>query len=195
MACHSSAAERSPPESTQDAARPWRAPGDQIDSILPMPELIRRFRVGLPEPAGFTGGARTRVELARRFLAAVAAEDGAALRELQVTLAEYAWLVFPVHVYSRPPYELDPALFWLQLGSASHKGITSTLARFSGRELRYLGLDCRADPTQLLPGPARLWTRCLVTFQDGPVRLTQRLFGSIVERDGRAKLLSFANGL
>ena len=195
MACNPTAAERKSEAAGLDSARPWRQPGDRIDSILPMPEYLRRFREGLREPESLQGGARTRVELARRFLAAVAAEDSAALRELLITPAEFAWLIFPLHIYSRPPYELDPALFWLQLGAESNKGLSKTLARYGSRNLRYLAMDCRADSTQLQPGPARLWSRCLVTFEDDSVKLTQRMFGSIVERDGRAKLLSFASGL
>ena len=61
-----------------DTARPWRKPGDKVDSILPMREYLRRFRLGLAEPAELIGGAGSRNELARRFFAAVSARDTAA---------------------------------------------------------------------------------------------------------------------
>ena len=176
-----------------DTAHPWRKPGDKIDSILPMPEYLRRFRQGLSEPAGLTGGATSRNELARRFLAAVTARDTAAFAALVVNRAEFAWLVFPQHRYHNPPYELDPEVFWLQVTAGSAKGLHRTLERYSGARLAMINIDCERDTLQLTSGPARLWSSCAVRYHVGDSTETRKLFGSIVERDGRMKLLSFAN--
>jgi hypothetical protein len=194
-ACASGEAARTDPPiaAATDTARPWRKPGDVIDSILPMAEYLRRFRTGLTEPVRFEGGASSRDELARRFLAALATKDTAALADLAVTRAEFAWLVFPDHLYAAPPYELDPAFFWMQLGAEGAKGLNRALERYGGRPFILLALACQRDTLQLRSGPARMWSGCQVRYRDGEQEETRRLFGSIVERDGRAKLLSFAN--
>ena len=178
-----------------DTARPWREPGDKVDSILPMPEYLRRFRQGLTEPARLTGGATSRNALARRFLAAVSARDTAALAALAVSRAEFAWLVFPDHIYASPPYELDPEIFWMQLTAESAKGAHRTLERYGGARLVLLSLSCQHDPRQIRAGPVRIWSECELRYRARDSVLTGRLFGSIVERDGRMKLLSFANGM
>jgi hypothetical protein len=176
-----------------DAARPWRKPEDKIDSILPMPEYLRRFRVGVAEPARFAGGAADREALARKFLSGVAKRDTAALRNLLLSQAEFAWLLFPDHVYSRPPYELDPALFWMQLRSESDKGLETVLRREGGRSLALVAVHCARDTVQVRARSVRIWSPCTVRYRSGNGVVSHRLFGSIVERDGRMKLLSLAN--
>jgi hypothetical protein len=179
--------------SAPDSARPWRMPGDEIDSIFPMEEYLRRFREGLSEPGALTGGAGAREELARRFLAAVARRDTAALLGLLVSRAEFAWLVFPDHLYARPPYELDPEIFWLQIRAQSAKGLGRVLERLGGDRLELEGLSCRADTVQVRGDALRIWSPCGLSYRQGGRALSGRLFGSIVERDGRAKFLSYAN--
>ena len=176
-----------------DTARPWRKPGDKIDSTLPMAEYLRRFREGLTEPMGFSGGATSRDALARRFLTAISARDTATLATLVVSRAEFAWLVFPRHIYARPPYELDPEIFWMQLTAGSATGIGRTMKRLGGRQLTFQALECRRDTVQIKSGPVRIWATCGLRYRDGDSEATRRLFGSVVERDGRVKLLSFAN--
>lgn len=197
-ACDRADAGRTEPPTTTaaapDTARPWRKPGDKIDSILPMPEYLRRFRQGLTEPARLTSGAESRDDLARRFLAAVSARDTAAFTDLALSRAEFAWLVFPHHLYHNPPYELDPEIFWMQLTAGSAKGLGTTLARYGGARLTLLRQSCRRDTMQIRSGPVRIWSACELRFRAGDSVLTRRLFGSMVERDGRLKLLSFANG-
>ncbi len=190
------AAERAePPVRTAavDTAQPWRKPGDKIDSILPMEEYLRRFRTGLAEPAGLTGGDTSPERLARRFLAAVAARDTAAFEDLVVTRAEFAWLVFPHHFYAGPPYDLDPEIFWLQLTAGSSKGLDRTLQRYGGVPLTFLGLTCRPDTMQIRTGPVTLSGPCNLRFRARDSVEARRLFGSIVVRNGVAKLLSLAN--
>lgn len=182
-----------PASRAEQAGAPWRKPGDKIDSILPMPEYLRRFREGLTQPAEFEGGAASRDALARRFLAAVSARDTAAFRSMVLSRAEFAWLVFPHHIYAAPPYDLDPAIFWMQLTAGSAKGLGRTLERLGGKALVFQSVDCERDTLQVKGGPIRLWSSCRVRYREGDGLLTRRLFGSIVEREGRFKLLSYAN--
>jgi hypothetical protein len=174
-----------------DSAAPWRKPGDKIDSILPMAEYVRRFRTGLAEPTAFAGGAADRDALARRFLDAVSRRDTAVLRSLLVTRAEFAWLVFPDHLYSHPPYELDPDIFWLQLREETGKGATRVLQRYGGVPLTYLGLQCQRDTVQIVSGPDTVWSKCRLRYRAGDSTLTRGLFGSIVQRGSQSKFLSY----
>jgi hypothetical protein len=176
-----------------DTERPWRQPGDVIDSILPMQEYERRFREGLPEVATLSGGAASREELAKRFLVAVAARDSVALRGLAVSRAEFAWLVFPQHLYRRPPYELDPGTFWMQLTQGSAKGMARVLERHGGTPLEFQDMTCARDTLQLAAGAMTMWGDCSLRYQTGDSTLTRRLFGSMVELDGVVKLLSYSN--
>lgn len=177
-----------------DTAHPWRKPGDKVDSILPMAEYLRRFRSGLAEPGSLTGGATSPETLARRFLAAVTARDSAAFGKLLVSRAEFAWLVFPHHIYHDPPYELDPEIFWMRLTMGSGKGLGRTLEQYGGIPLTLLRLTCQPDSLQAKPGPVRFWGGCELRYRAGERVETGQLFGSMVERDGRAKFLSYANG-
>lgn len=182
-----------PASKAEQAGAPWRKPGDKIDSILPMPEYLRRFREGLTEPAEFRGGATSRDALARRFLSAVSARDSGAFAALVISRAEFAWLVFPHHVYATPPYELDPGIFWMQLTAGSAKGLGRTLERLGGKALAFQALHCQQDTVQVNGGPVRVWSSCGIRYREGDRLLTRRLFGSIIEREGRFKLLSYAN--
>lgn len=176
-----------------ESARAWRRSGDKIDSILPMPEYLRRFRSGLPEARALSGGARSREDLARRFLSAVNRRDNREFGALVLSRAEFAWLVFPSHLYHDPPYELDPEIFWMQIRLSSGKGLSRTLERLGGHRLAFERLDCRPDTRQVRRGPVRIWSNCSLQFMDGETRLRRRLFGAIVELDGRYKLMSFSS--
>lgn len=158
-----------------------------------MPEYLRRFRVGLKEVTRFEGGGSSQTEVARRFLAAVAQRDTVVLSGLMVSRAEFAWLVFPDHLYAKPPYELDPAIFWMQISSESEKGLTRLLRRYGGVRLEFLGVNCLRDTLQIRGGPIQLWSPCRLRYRAGDSVLTQRLFGSLAARDGRFQLLSLAN--
>ncbi len=174
-----------------DTAHPWRKPGDKVDSLLSMTEYLARFRAGLTEPARLTGGETSRDGLARRYLEAVSRRDTVALLGMLVSRAEYAWLVYPDHLYSRAPYELDPSVAWLQLGDENGKGLSRVLQRYGGRPLEFRQLACARDTLQVVTGPDTLWGGCRLTYRTGDSTLTRTLFGSIVQRDGRMKFLSY----
>lgn len=166
-----------------------------IDSILPMAEYERRFRGNLTEVTELSGGEATPKRLAEKVLAAIAEHDTAALAELSLSRAEFAWLVFPEHLYRNPPYELDPALFWLQIQQGSSKGAGKLLQRFGGTSPALHDVNCQPDTLQI-KRPARIrLLSCTVRIGENDKLLEGRLFGSVVELDGRLKLLSYANDL
>ncbi len=169
--------------------------GDAIDSILPMAEYVRRFRVGTEETAGLGGEIHSRDSLASRVLAATSQRDTVALSGLVVTRAEFAWLVFPEHNYAKPPYELDPALFWAQIQSSSNKGAGRLLGRYGGTQLSFQSLACTRDTLQTRSERLTMWSGCTVRFTSDGTDQETALFGTIVEHDGVMKLLGYGNEL
>lgn len=183
----------SPEVAVFDAERPWRQPGDVIDSILPVEEHERRFRDGLPAVTGLSGGADSPAALAARFLAAVQARDSLLLREMAVNRGEFAWLVYPNHRYRHPPYELDPGTFWMQITQGSAKGMARVLERHGGQPLRLRDITCTRDTLQAVSGNITMWSNCGLVYRAGDSTLTRRLFGSLVAHDGRVKFLGYSN--
>lgn len=180
-------------EAPYDPERPWRQPGDVIDSVFPMDVMLARFREPLPKVEQLKGSAGDRETLVRTFIDAVAAGDSTTLTGLLVSRAEYAWLIYPEHLYAKPPYELDPGIHWLQVQASSSKGLARILERYGKRPLEFRSLACNVDTLQFTGGVTKAWAPCTVTYRGNDSMLTRRLFGTIVERDGVAKFLGYAN--
>ena len=172
---------------------PSAVAGRVVDSILPLEESLRRFRADLPEVTALAGGARSREELVRRFLAAIETRDTAAIRAMVVSRAEYAWLYYPTSVVSREPFDQMPQVNWFLGLADSQKGIARVLDRFGGSTLAASGYDCPEAPT--MDGRLRFWHRCTVSIRHEGTTKRLRLFGSIAELDGHYKFYSYANDL
>lgn len=165
------------------------------DSILPMDTMIARFQSSLPVTSSLSPDApRSIEELMTRFAKAVEASSAGALLALTVDQAEFAYLYFPTSIYARPPYAQPPAVNWLLLEQNSLKGMARLLRVYGGRSLRVEGHRCASDP--LVEGRNRIHEQCVLRIRarDGG-REDVRLFGSILERDGRFRLMSLANRL
>jgi hypothetical protein len=169
-------------------------PGYVIDSILPMDEMLRRFRADLgPMPTALEGAAPTRDSLVRRFVRALTDQDTAALARMHLSRAEFAWIYFPSSEFASPPYELPPEILWLQMTAESNKGISRALRAFE-RGAAYLGHECATTPE--LRGQSRLWTGCIVRWRDAAGANEEfRLFGSILEHADGFKFVSYGNRL
>lgn len=184
------------PRAEDAVAESGRKPGDVVDSILPMEEYERRFREGVAPADSLTGGAADIETLTRRVLAAIAARDTAGLAALAITRAEFAYLVYPSHIYRAAPYELDPGLFWLQIQQGSSKGAGQLLNHYGGRRLTLREVSCSVDTLQLQgASDIRMWAPCEVQMEVDDSAVTGRLFGTIVELDGHMKLMGYANDL
>lgn len=171
----------------------WAQPGYVIDSILPIEEQLRRFRAGLTDTLrSFAGGATTREELVRMFVQGLEASDTAALVRLTISRAEFAWLVYPDTPMSAPPYRQAPDLVWIRHTAASAVGLKRLLDRLGGSGLGLQSWSC-ADK-QSMEGANRIWRNCSVRFRRSGTEQRMRLFSSIIERQGRFKILSYANG-
>jgi hypothetical protein len=168
-----------------------REPGTIIDSVFPMPEMMRRFRAGLPEVTALVDAPTSRQALVEQFVAALAARDVAALGRLTLSRAEFAWLYYPVTSDFTQPNGLPPTLRWTQLTLASEKGIGRALDRM-GPGLSLQRLDCPNPPVTM--GPATLHVDCTVRISkaDGSLYSGQ-LFGPILEYAGHFKFTGYTN--
>lgn len=167
-------------------------PGYVIDSIRPVAEELRRFRAALPRVTRLEGGSESRDALLQRFARAVAARDTSELRRMALSRAEFAWLVFESSPYAVEPYRTKPELIWSRMQLASNAGATRLFERYGGKPFMADGLICPDEPQ--IQGDNRIWTGCVVrrAGRDG-VALDERLFGSIIERAGEFKFMTYAN--
>ena len=165
------------------------------DSILPMQTMIARFQADLPVVDSLGSDApRSIDELVTRFVEAVEDSSTVTLAALTLSRAEFAYLYFPTSIHARPPYAQPPSVNWLLLEQNSLKGRYRLLRRFGGTHLHVTTHHCAGTP--LVQGANRIHETCVLRIRGEDGRTEDvRLFGSIVERDGRFKLLSLSNRL
>jgi hypothetical protein len=163
-----------------------------IDSLVPRAEALRRFRSGTPRVDSLSGGVTSRDALVRGYVRAIEQRDTLVLRRLLLTRSEFAYLYYPTNPQGLPPYDLSPDLMWFMLSAGSEKGLTRVLAELGGQRLGYTGYVC--DSVASRQGANTVWGPCAVHLRPkGGDSTSQRLFGLIVERDGRYKFVSYAN--
>jgi hypothetical protein len=172
---------------------PPAPPGYVVDSALSPDESLRRFRAGLPDVRHLDAGApRSRDSLMARFGRALSRRDSAVLGALRLSRGEFAALYYPESQYTRPPHLMPPDVLWLLMQSRSERGERRLLDRLGG-SFHLVGLDCERDPRR--EGANVFYERCLVSYRRAGADSVQqrRLFGSILEREGRFKFVSYAN--
>jgi len=170
------------------------SPGYVIDSILPVEEELRRFRneVGGQTVTRLADASSSREALVRRFMSSLARSDTGELARMALQRREFADLVYPESPYTHPPYHQSPALVWYQIQNGSSTGLTRLLRRLGGQPLKYA--DHRCDPKPDRQGKNEIWTNCtLRIIEPAGDTSTHRLFGSIIQRDGLFKIVSYSN--
>lgn len=171
-----------------------KLPGYVVDSIFTTDEELRRFRVAIggDSVTAFAGGNPSREALVRRFVDAVAANDTATLKAMVVHAREFADLYYLDSPFSRSPYRQSPSLAWRLIQDPSLSGLSKLLARRGGRPMTYVSHAC--DPKISREGRTTRYAGCIVTVrEEGGKPITRRYFGSIVERGGQFKFLSYTN--
>ena len=170
------------------------SPGYIVDSILPVEEEIRRFRaaVGGGAVTQLVDASTSRDELVARLADAIAANDAVTLQRTVVTAREFIDLVYPESPNTKPPYRQAPGLVWTLITEPSNSGRRRLLANLGGKPLAVTSVSCRQPPeTQ---GRNHLWNGCTVRYTSGgDAPRDGRLFGAIIERDGRFKFMSLSN--
>ena len=163
-----------------------------VDSLLPIDEEIRRFRISVPEvPERLAGGENSRDALVKRWIGAIEQGDSLALRRMHLTAAEFITFYYPESQYTRPPYRQKPSLRWFLMTSGSSQGAGRVWQRHAGRSLGFLGYQCAPEPQSV--GASRIWSDCVVRLRSDSGDRRLRLFGPILERDGEFKFLSYAS--
>lgn len=169
-------------------------PGYVVDSILPLEEEMRRFResVGGARATILRGGSTSEAELVDQFARALSAGDSTALRRLAVSPREFIDLVYPQSPYTKPPYRQPPGLLWSQIQRPSGSGLRRLLERHGGQPFHIESLSC-PDRGEW-QGANLLHANCRVRFVSGKSAPRDgRLFGTILERGGEFKFVSYAN--
>ncbi|MEX2466075.1 MAG: hypothetical protein WD995_04150 [Gemmatimonadota bacterium] len=179
-------------ESLEDAVA---ESGKVVDSIFPIEEQIRRFQSMVADtPTTFSGGASSRDGLVEAFLSAVRARDAEALADLTLDQAEYAFLYYPYSTFAKPPYELPPEILWIQIQNTQSRSLTRLFRQLEERTLDPRGYRCEGEPLQ--SGPIRIWEDCFVRVPGETEDVVDlRLFGSVLEHQGRFKFVSLSNEL
>jgi hypothetical protein len=175
-----------------------KAAAGVVDSALPIPELLRRFKASLPDTApvdSFANAAQSRDALARRFVAALNAHDTADMRRMMLSVREFAWLYYDDHFLSKPPYELPPWLMWLRAEKGSDNGLATAFGEYGGRKLVLDVVAC-PDSVPRRSGPLELWDHCALRMHTPKgERVDNRFFGTMVGRGGKWKFASYTNDL
>jgi hypothetical protein len=167
-------------------------PGYTVDSILPIEEQLRRFRVGLSAaPSGLEGGANDRDAVVKALLRGLETGDAALLGRLTISRAEFAYLVYPESPYSAGPYQQAPDVVWLRRSAASATGLRRLLERLGGSPIELRSVRCGEEP--VTEGSNRIWNECLVRLARAGDEMSLELFAGIIERAGHFKILSYAN--
>ena len=169
-------------------------PGYVIDSVLPVEEEMRRFRaaIGGEAVSEFAHASGSRTELVERFVRDLAASDTIDLKRASISAREFADLIYPSSPNTHPPYRQSPAFVWMQISGQSSSGLSRAIQRRAPQQFTYVSHECA--PRSEVQGANRLWLQCTVRLVSPAGEMTsQRLFGTIVERQGRFKFLSFAN--
>jgi hypothetical protein len=108
--------------------------------------------------------------------------------------AEFGRLYYPTNPQARPPYDMEPGLFWFMLSQHSAKGLGKALDLMGGKTWRYAGHSC--DSVVSHEGENTVYGPCLVRLVQAPGdTVDSRLFSLLLERGGRWKFVSYANKL
>jgi hypothetical protein len=169
-------------------------PGYIVDSARSVDEELARFRatIGGEPVTELAHASRSRDALVRRLVRAVSSQDTAGMRDMILTAREFADLVYPSSPFTRPPYAQAPGFVWAQIVQPSASGFRRLMRRRGGVAFTYIGHTCKAPPEKQAENT--IWTGCTVRVR-GPEAdtTTQRWFGSIIERGGRFKFVSYTN--
>lgn len=161
-------------------------------SPVALDSALTLFRVGLAPVSELENGEASLDAIVSRLVQAVEQSDTAALRDIVMSRAEFAYLYYPSSVFTRPPMKQEPGLVWFLHMQNSEKGVSRLVNRFGGSQLRIFN---RCAPPKL-EGENRLWFDCAQRVLDAGGETTViRLFGGVYERNRRFKIFSYSNDL
>ena len=129
-------------------------------------------------------------EAARRALELVAEGDAESLAQLALGEAAFRAAVYPRLPASRPERNTSAEFLWRTLHQRSRNSLGYTLNRHGGRRYALIAVDFVGQTTDYGPFQVHRDTVLTVHAPDGE-RGTLRIFGSMLEQDGRYQIFSF----
>ena len=169
-------------------------PGYVVDSMLPIEETIRRFqaKVGGSPVRELTGASTSREALVRRFVTTLSVGDSLELGAMLLNAREFIDLVYPESPSTHPPYRQDPDLVWRMMQNPNASGLKRLIRRAGAQRTVLAGYGC--DPKPERQGANSFWRNCtLQLVSPKGDTSSHRLFGSVIERHGRFKFVSYRN--
>jgi hypothetical protein len=145
------------------------------------------FRIP-PVPRYLAHAAESPEALARNFLAALAVTDIPALKRTRITKDEFTWYVWPELPASRLP-NVTSDFAWSQATLNSLSGLAGLLNQYSGRRFELVGIRFAGGTKDLPSYRVHYDSRVRVRDESGD-EYELKLFGSMLEMDGRFKLFS-----
>lgn len=143
-----------------------------------------------PSVAHLANTFATPMELATAVLSALEARDLARLRALAVSNTEFRDHVWPELPAARPERNMPLSYVWEDLNQKSEASLGRTLAQYGGQRFTLSSVQYLGATT-----PYRSYLvhrRTQVTVRDAVGNLRNlRLFGSVLEKDGRVKVFSY----
>jgi hypothetical protein len=129
--------------------------------------------------------------VAQAVVDALERRDRAALERIAVNEAEFRDLVWPRQPAARPERNLPWDYVWGDLATKSRHQLRGRLTSWApGRGLRVVSVAFTGDTTDY--DTYRVMRKSLVTLRDAAgEQTTARLFGSIIEQNGRYKIFSY----
>lgn len=173
-----------------------RAPSSPvIDTTLPIAEQVKQFRaaIGGPTLTALVNASPSRDALLQRFAGALERRDTTAFRQMIVNAREFIDLIYPDSPFASDGFR--PTAVWSVILSTTAAGFARLLETRGGKPLGAVGMTC-ADRGPNREGKNLIWNQCLVRIRDANgTERREQLFGSIIERGGRFKFISYANRL
>src|SRR5690606_8930718 len=113
-----------------------------VDSVVPIPAALERFRAELPGVTTLRGGADSVEGLVLEVARLLEQSDTLGFEGITINAAEFAYLYYESTPLARPPYEMPPALMWFQLQQANRTGVFRLMREFAGREMGVVQAAC-----------------------------------------------------
>jgi hypothetical protein len=138
-------------------------------------------------------GARSIDQLVSEYMEAVVAGDTAAMHALRLSEYEHNEILWPELPASRPEFNMPIAFAWENLNLHSRRDANRVLADFSDRHIEIERVDCRKGVTEY--PTLKVHGDCWIIGRDGRTGIREefKLFGSIVESEGRYKIIGIVS--
>jgi len=129
--------------------------------------------------------------LAELALQAAEAGDALALNSLRVTEREYKELFFPEFPEAGPGHNIPCDFHWYHLNVRSLKGVQDVIDEHAGRKYELLDVIATQGVESFKTFKAHKKVELKVRLSADGAEVQIRLFGSVMERAGEFKILSF----